>query len=80
MEAVRKVISSDILSKVIALPDSFKSKHLEIIVLPLADNIPSNDKNTKSLKGVLKKYANPELGKLEKTAWETVVKHKYVNP
>ncbi|GAB4310343.1 MAG: hypothetical protein Kow0091_16590 [Geminocystis sp.] len=46
---------------------------MEIIVLTK----DFSDRKRKSLKGILKNYANPELITLESNAWENYVEEKY---
>lgn len=77
MEALRKVVKGTDFPISFGLPESYKSKNLEIIIIPLDDD--SIDKKELKKAGALSKYANPELIDYEKTAWETAVREKYEN-
>jgi hypothetical protein len=68
MEALRKVVRGTDLPNSFELPENFRKKNLEIIIIPLEDN----SVNKKDLKkaGSLSEYAKPELIEYEKTAWE----------
>ena len=68
MEAIRKIVDSAKLSSVIELPKSMQLGRVEIIVMPLLDEKHS-PKSAKSMKGVLKNFANPTLVAQEKDVW-----------
>jgi hypothetical protein len=53
------------------------NREVELIVLPETEEKKPFSKTPKSMKGVLKAYANPALIEHEKFAWETNVKEKY---
>ena len=61
MEAIRKIVNANILSPVIDLPWKSKDMQVEVIVIPLDKAISHRTATGKSLKGCLKKYANPAL-------------------
>ena len=44
---------------------------------PPNSHVKQSDSENKSIKGIISKYANPELIPLEKTAWEEAVKEKH---
>lgn len=78
MEVFSKTIDSELLSSVMELPESMLQGKVEIIVFPvIQQEIP--EYTAKSMKGFLKKYANPMLIEKEKDAWETNVKEKYAS-
>jgi|GEM_PF-2648327 hypothetical protein len=77
MEALRKVVRGIDLPNSLELPENFKSRKLEIIIIPLEDEAP-NKKELKKL-GALSEYAKPKLIDYEKTAWEKAMKEKYEN-
>jgi hypothetical protein len=60
MEVVRKVVDSELIGSVIALPGSFRNKKVEVLVLPLRENVDTS-KPKKSYLGAFAKYANPSL-------------------
>jgi len=70
MEAIRTIVSTDILSPVIDLPWTSKNTRLEVIVMPLASPANRRTVSGKSPKGCLKAYANPTLWEKEQYAWE----------
>ena len=90
MEVIRKVIDSDSLKSIIALPPSFTGIQVELIILP-ADDIGASlltssalsnpDTKKKAVKhtafGRLNAYANLSLISKEKNAWEKAAAEKY---
>lgn len=56
--------------------DEYKGKNIGIIITILPDEILEFQGN-KSLRGVLKKYANTKLIPKEKKAWKLAVKEEY---
>ena len=62
------------LEKIIAKPN-------QKVIITIIDEFIEQDeiKPKKGLRGALAKYANKELAKEEKTAWESSVKEKYGN-
>ncbi len=77
MEAVRKIINASMLLPIIDLPWAEKDMQVEVIVLPLEKTTTHRKVAGKSLKGCLKKYANPVLLKKESSAWEKHIIEKY---
>lgn len=75
MEALRKVVKGTDFPNSFGLPESFKKKKLEIIIIPLEDDYVSKKELKKA--GALSEYAKPELIDYEKTAWEKAVSEKY---
>jgi len=73
MKAIRKIIDANQLSSIIDLPDTMRNQKVEIIILPTTENIHQ----PQSMKGILKKYANPKLIAQEKSAWENAIIKKY---
>ena len=62
------------LEKIIAKPNQ------KVIITIIDEFLEQNEiEPQKGLRGVLAKYANKELAKKEKTAWESSVKEKYDN-
>ena len=78
MEVVRKVVDSELINSVIALPGSFRNKKVEVLVLLLSDRTET-PKPKKSYYGALSKYANPSLMDIEKEAWSKAAAEKYAN-
>lgn len=78
MEVIRKVVDSETIGSVIALPRAFRHKKVEVIVLPFHEKaqVPAL---RKSYFGLLSKYANPSLIEQEKDAWAeaSVEKHAH---
>lgn len=77
MEALRKVIRGTELPNSFELPENFKTKMLEIIIIPLEDD-SYNKKGLKSA-GSLSEFARPELISSEKNAWEKAMREKHEN-
>jgi len=75
MEFVRKVMDSDSLASFMDLPKELKHKKVEVIILPIEEEVESK-KVTKSLRGILNKYSNTELIDKEDDAWKLAVKEK----
>ncbi|MFP4697410.1 MAG: hypothetical protein ACLFMO_01745 [Eubacteriales bacterium] len=78
MEALRQIIDSETLQKIIDIPDSFKNKKLELLILPVED-IYSGEVPTNKARGYLNKYENIELINEEKSAWKKAVQEKHGN-
>ncbi len=76
MEAIK--IIEDITSDTITIKNlsRYKGKKVEIIILPIEEEIKKT-KKFKSVKGIFKKYANPELRKKEKEAFAIAMKDKH---
>ena len=80
MEAVREIVSADILSPIINLPWKSKGLQVEVIVMPyVRETFQRRKVSIESLEGCLKEYANPALWEKEKHAWEDHVAEKYGN-
>lgn len=77
MEAIRKVVDSNKLSVIMDLPNSMKNRQVEVIILPVAEK--DKAKTSKSMKGVLNRYADTKLEEQEKGAWEKAMVQKYGN-
>ena len=77
MEALKKIVRGKDLQKSFELPDSFKKKKLEIIIIPLEDDYA--EKKVLKKAGALNEFARPELIDSEKTAWEKAMREKYEN-
>ena len=83
MEAIRMTMNSTRLATIIDLPIALRDREVEIIVKPAQSasdtKQPDADKpKVKSIKGILKEYANPALRELEKSAWERAAVEKYL--
>jgi hypothetical protein len=77
MNAVRKIVSADMLTSIIDLPWASEGLQVEVIVIPLVEERSRRAVSGKSLKGCLKAYANPALWEQEQHAWETNIAEKY---
>ena len=83
METLRMTMNSTRLAPIIDLPIALRDREVEIIVKPaqsVSDTKKPDDGKTKvkSIKGILKEYANPALRELEKGAWERAAVEKYL--
>ncbi len=81
METIRMIIDGERLSSIVELPDEFRHRELEVIVLSHGDSpegLPKKNNLTTvgSVKGILKRYANPSLIEREKGAWEKAAAEK----
>ena len=74
MEAIRRIQTVENGQINIQLPRQFWGQEVEVIVLPTSPNTPARKK---SLRGCLKKYANPDLTAREKDAWLATVSGQY---
>ena len=74
MNFIRKIIDSDSLDSIVDLPPELKNRRVEVIVLPVEED---NNQANKSLRGILNKYADSELRKKEKVAWQMRVAENY---
>jgi hypothetical protein len=77
MEAVRTIVNANVLTPIIDLPWKSKDVQVEVIVMPINEITNHRTDFGKSLKGCLKKYANPVLVEKESTAWENYIAEKY---
>jgi hypothetical protein len=78
MQVVRKVIDSEMLGSIIVLPESFRNKKVEVLVLQV-QNAQETPKPKKSFLGALSKYANPSLIEQEESAWAEATAEKYAD-
>ena len=80
MEAVRKIVSADLLTPIINLPWRSKNLQVEVIVIPLLEGTTrTTEVSVKSLEGCLHSYANPALWEKEQHAWKNNIIEKYGN-
>jgi len=79
MEAIREIISADMLSPIINLPWASKGLQVEVIVMPIEEERGRQKIDFRKLKGCLKEYANPALWEKENHAWEEHLVEKYGN-
>ena len=66
------------LQKIMSLPENFKHRKLEIVILPASETI-SMVENKNSARGVLSEFKNLDFIQSENTAWENAVVDKYGN-
>ena len=80
MEYVRTTVDSTRLYGIIDVPPKLRVKMVEVIILPLENNISETQKTkSESAFGRLKKYADPTLASLEEGAWERAMVERYAN-
>lgn len=80
MQAVRDIIHVDSNRISHDLPVEFSNMTVELIVLPFDQDKERSDspvREGKSMRGALKKYANPTRIVHEKDAWRGAVRNKY---
>lgn len=81
MDFFRKVTNSNALKDIIDLPESLWDQDVELIILPLGNQMPlkqtASTASSHSARGALKQYANLDLMQHEQDAWEMGVKDKY---
>lgn len=77
MEALRKVINGDEVPNSFGIPESFKKRKLEVIIIPLEEELINKVELKKP--GALEAYKRPEMLEKEKTAWEIAMRHKHEN-
>ena len=78
MEAVRTIVSADMLTPIINLPWVSKNLKVEVIVMPIVETTTRRSEVEK-LEGCLSSYANPTLWEKEQYAWENNIIEKYGN-
>jgi hypothetical protein len=78
MQVVRKIIDSELLGSIIALPESFQNRKVEVLVLPVQSG-QETPESKKSFFGTFAKYADPSLIEQEEGAWVTMTAEKYAN-
>jgi hypothetical protein len=74
MEVIREVRTVKSKDITIRLPKTLWGQKVEIIILPLEIEPQRQEKN---LRGCLKQYANPDLIKREKNAWQEAIGEQY---
>ena len=81
MDFIRKVTNSNVLKDIVDLPESLWDQDVELIILPLGNQIPFKQPtftaSSHSARGALKHYANLDLMQQEQDAWKMGVKDKY---
>ena len=79
MEALRYIqkVTSD--SLVVPNVGRYKGKNVEVIILPLETDNHEIGARPGKARGMLKRYASPELLDAEKTAWENAMREKHGN-
>ncbi len=77
MEAIRKIVRAELLAPIIELPWKSRDMQVEVIVIPVDETTINADTSDKSLKGSLKKYADPALLEKEESAWKNHIVEKY---
>ena len=78
MEMIRKIMQAQQLSPVMPIPPQMQNSRVEVIVLPVSE-INETSRSAGTMKGYLKRYANPALMEQEKNAWTINLKEKYGN-
>ena len=76
MDAIRKIVNSDVLVSVVDIPASLKNRQVEIIILPVSDTMQKRYRKESSY-GILRSYANKDLITSEDGAWEKAAGDKY---
>ena len=80
MEAVRTIVSADMLTPIINLPWVSKNLQVEVIVMPIVEKTTRRSAvSVEKLEGCLRSYANPALWEKEQHAWEDNIIEKYGN-
>lgn len=81
MNFIRKVADSNILAGVIDIPENLRNKTVEILIFPYENvNMEKHiTRKTKIVRGLLKKYHNKDLQKLENEAWAQAVVDNHEN-
>ena len=80
MQAIREIIEVKSNKFTFDLPNDFISKKVEIIILPYETKVQKKEKSeSKTSVGAFRKYANPALQKLEKSAWKISLINKHEN-
>ena len=77
MEAIRKIQTVQNGQIFLHLPKQFWGQEVEIIVLASPSTETQSVMGKKSLRGCLKRYANPGLIDTEQGAWQEIVGEKY---
>lgn len=77
MEAIRSIQTVKNGEIYLQLPQQFWGQEVEIIVLPAPQQAPFSIPHKKSLRGVLKRYAQPELMAQEQDVWSSIASEKH---
>ena len=77
MEALRKIVRGTDLPNMLELPENFKDKRVEVIIIPVDDEFQGKKGLKKA--GALSEYAKPKMINCEKTAWEKAMREKHEN-
>lgn len=77
MEAIRKIQTVENGEVHLQLPRQFWGQEVEIIVLPAPRQVMQPVMRKKSLRGCLKRYANPDLMAQEQDAWQAAAGEKH---
>ncbi|GAB3806958.1 hypothetical protein [Virgibacillus kimchii] len=82
MTFYRKVANSDILKKVIDLPESLQNREVEILIFPYEKDIETKEedvgmKKKKSAKGLLESHKNVDFLDEERSAWPKAVEENH---
>ena len=77
MEAIRSIQTVANGEVNLRLPKQFWGKEVEVIVLSSPKQAAQTVIRKNSLRGSLKRYANPALIEQEQSAWEVSVSEKY---
>ena len=75
MDYIREVIDSDKLIGIFNIPEIFKHRTVEVLILPVEEK----KSGIKKLRGSLKKYSDSSLINREKEGWKLAVKSKHGN-
>jgi len=78
VETVREVVNSNTLTSIFNIPATLRNRKVEVIIKLAADE-KKVKKLRVSLKGRLKRYANPDKRYMEKDAWAMSVGEKYAD-
>ena len=77
MEAIRKIQTVENGEVNLRLPKQFWGREVEIIVLPAPLPATRAPTDKKSLRGCLRRYANPGLIAQEQDAWQAAASEKH---
>lgn len=77
MEAIREIQTVENGEVHLHLPEQFWGQRVEIIVLAMPERDIPEPIHKKSLRGALKRHANPELMAKEQAAWQKAASEKH---
>jgi hypothetical protein len=77
LEALRKVVNGNEIPNSFGIPESFKKRKLEVIIIPLEEESSTRVELKKP--GALEAFKRPEMIEKEKTAWEIAMRDKHEN-